>query len=380
MLMRQNLDHEESEKTKMETLSRGNADNPVSVTPDTLKMELNVLSLGCRKAGFKSRPLFIWGSPGVGKSQNVAQFAEDHSALLIDVRASQWDAVDTRGIPYLTDSKGTAWAVPDLFPTEEVAKLYEMIVLFLDELNSANPSVQAALYQLILDRRLGDYVLPDNVYIVAAGNQESDRAVTSKMSTALSSRFFHVTLGVDQESWIRWAINANIHPAILSFISWRKDHLHAFNPKSASKTQADPRSYEYLSDALYAAEELGINGEVESALVIGKVGEAIGAELLGFLRIYRRLPDPKSVILAPDSAPIDDDPSVNYALCCALAKLATRDNFDSLVVYANRLKADERCGVELETLLIRSSVVWNPEVANSLAFIKWASSNPDILF
>jgi hypothetical protein len=347
-------------------------DQPILVTSETLQGVLDVLLVA-------RRPLFVWGNPGIGKSQNIGQFAKRHDALLIDVRASQWDAVDTRGIPYLTDAKGTAWAIPEIFPSQELADQHEVIVLFLDELNSAPPSVQAALYQLILDRRLGDYVLPDNVFLVAAGNLETDRAVTNRMGTALASRFFHVRLGVDVDGWTKWALQADLHEAVIAFIRWRPAHLHVFDPKSPSKTQPDPRGYEYISDVLGAAEQLGINGAVEEALVIGKLGEAIGQELLGFLKIYRRLPDPDGVILAPDAAPIDDDPSVNYALCTALARRATRDNFDNITIYANRLKDDPRTGEELSTLLVRAAAVWNPEVQQSKAFIRWASENQDVL-
>jgi hypothetical protein len=350
-------------------METGSIDQPVLVTPDTLRGMLQVMQR-C------NRPVFIWGSPGIGKSTQVKAAASALGCEFVDWRTSQWDNVDSRGVPHVKDGE-THWAVPSVFPKEGCPPT----VVLADELNSAFDSVQASLYQLFDNSRsLGDYHLPDNVYVCAAGNLETDRAITRRMGTAIASRFFHVQLTTDVDAWTRWAIEEDLHPAVISFIRWRPGHLHVFDPKSPSKTQPDPRGYEYVSDALKAAEEIGINGDVESAIVIGKLGEAVGAELLGFLKIYRHLPDPDAVLLAPGDAAISDDPSVNYALCTALARRATRNNMENLCIYATRLGEDPRAGDELMTLLVRSACVWNPEVQQTKAFIVWAQDNPDVLF
>lgn len=359
------------------------------VTPDTL--------LGClRVITDIKRPIFIWGHPGIGKSAITNQLAEPDDIALIDVRASQLDAVDTRGVPFTYEVKAdatvdeefaaalpvvkrTGWAIPDLFPTAEYAAQFEIVYLFLDELNNAPPSVQAALYQLVLERRLGAYVLPDNVVIVAAGNLETDRGATHRMATPLASRFFHVELLVDVKAWEKWALGHDIHIACISYNRWRPEHLHDFDPKSPSKAQADPRGWEYVSDALKSCERLGINGTVEAALITGKLGEAIGSEFVGFLPIYRNLQDPDAVILAPDKAAIDKDPATNYALCGALAARATEGNIDRILTYAQRLGDDPSAGPEFMTLLVRQCAVKNPKIQTTRGFIQWASNNPDVL-
>jgi hypothetical protein len=355
------------------------------VTPDTLQAVLD----SCLRI---SRPAFIWGNPGIGKSDNVRGLIkrykkEGKKALLIDVRASQLDAVDTRGVPFTyevlsTETKTvrrTGWAVPDLFPSEEEAAQYDVIVIFLDELNNAPLSVQAALYQLVLDRQLGAYKLPDNVKILAAGNLETDRGATTRMATPLADRFFHFELLVDGDAWERWALDADMHIAVVAYRRWRPAHLHDWNPRSPSKAQATPRGWEYLSDALKDIEAHGVNGAVETALVCGKIGEAVGAEFLGFLKIYRNLQDPDAVILDPQNASISADPAVNYALCGALAARATEQNIDRIIQYAERLRDDKHAGPEFMTLLVRGAAVKNPSVQSTRGFIKWASSNPEVL-
>ena len=363
--------------------------NFTQVTPDTL--------LGClRVVTDILRPIFIWGHPGIGKSAITNQLAEPDDIALIDVRASQLDAVDTRGVPFtyevprdatvdeefavaLPVVRRTGWAIPDLFPTAEFAAQFTTVYLFLDELNNSPPSVQAALYQLVLDRKLGDYTLPDNVVIIAAGNLETDRGATHRMATPLADRFFHVQLLVDAKAWEKWALSNDIHIACIAYNRWRPEHLHDWQAKSPSKAQATPRGWEYVSDALKSCEKLGINGAVETALITGKLGEAVGAEFVGFLPIYRNLQDPDAVILAPDAAAIDKDPATNYALCGALAARATESNIDRILQYAQRLGNDKGAGPEFMTLLVRQCAVKNPKIQTTRGFIKWASDNPDVL-
>src|SRR6185312_1193369 len=186
------------------------------------------------------RPVFLWGSPGVGKSQTVAQVAAKAGIELRDVRAVQFDPVDLRGLPRIDSDGRTHWSVPDFLPRDGAG------VLFLDELNAADRAVQAACYQLVLDRRLGEYALPDGWTVVAAGNNQSDRAVTNRMSTALASRFVHLEYAVHLDDWCKWAVEHDLPPELIAFIRFRPNLLHAFDPQSTERTFPCPRTWEFM--------------------------------------------------------------------------------------------------------------------------------------
>jgi MoxR-like ATPase len=158
-----------------------------------------VTSVQARRALLKAfkikRPVFLWGPPGIGKSELVEGITKELNGFMIDLRLGQMDPTDIRGIPFYNKDIGKMdWAPPIELPDEEFASQWPVVVLFLDEMNSAAPAVQAAGYQLILNRRVGKYCLPDNVVIVAAGNRESDKGVTYRMPTTLANRFIHAEM------------------------------------------------------------------------------------------------------------------------------------------------------------------------------------------
>ena len=147
------------------------------------------------------QPAFIWGPPGVGKSSVIAQLARSLNLSLRDIRALLLDPVDLRGLPYVADGR-SRWAIPEFLRADGAG------ILFLDELNAAPGMVQAAFYQLVLDRRLGEYMLPGGWVIIAAGNRDGDRAYTTRMPTPLRNRFVHLDFEVDAQEWSEWAIGA----------------------------------------------------------------------------------------------------------------------------------------------------------------------------
>ena len=245
------------------------------------------------KAFAKKRPLFLWGPPGIGKSELVAEIAQELGGHMIDLRLGQMEPTDIRGIPfYNKDSGKMDWAEPVDLPTEELASQYPVVVLFLDELNSAAPSVQAAAYQLILNRRVGKYVLPDNVVLVAAGNRESDKGVTYRMPTPLANRFVHQEMRVDFPSWQEWAVNNGIHKDVVGYLSFAKQDLYDFDPKSASRSFATPRSWTFVSQFL----EEDSDEDTLMNLIAGTVGEGLAVKFMSHRKIAGRMPKPEDIL------------------------------------------------------------------------------------
>jgi len=241
----------------------------------------------------KQRPLFLWGPPGIGKSDLISGITKELNGKMYDLRLAQMDPTDIRGIPYYNKEKGLMdWAPPIDLPSEEEASKYPVVVLFLDEMNSAAPSVQAAAYQLILNRRIGKYELPDNVVMVAAGNREGDKGVTFRMPAPLANRFVHLEMRVDFDSWLQWAANNNIHKDVIGYISFAKQDLYDFDPKSASRSFATPRSWTFVSDLL----EDDLTESTVTDLVAGTIGDGVAVKFMAHRKIASRMPKPSEIL------------------------------------------------------------------------------------
>jgi hypothetical protein len=264
------------------------------------------------KAFSKKRPLFLWGPPGIGKSELVADIAQELGGYMIDLRLGQMEPTDIRGIPFYNKDTGKMdWAEPVDLPTEEFASQYPIVVLFLDEMNSAAPSVQAAAYQLILNRRSGKYFLPDNVVMVAAGNRESDKGVTYRMPTPLANRFIHQEMRVDFPSYQEWAVNNNIHKDVVGYLSFAKQDLYDFDPKSASRAFATPRSWTFVSQIL--EDEDGDDDTIMN-LIAGTVGEGLAVKFMTHRKIAGRMPKPEDILAGKEKDLNVKEVSAMYSL------------------------------------------------------------------
>ncbi len=242
----------------------------------------------------KQRPVFMWGPMGIGKSELIAGIAEEMGGLTIDLRMATMEPTDLRGIPYFNKELGVmAWAPPVELPSEELAAQYPIVVLFLDEMNSAAPAVQAAAYQLVLNRRVGTYKLPKNVVIVAAGNRETDKGVTYRMPAPLANRFVHLELRVDFDSWLSWAVDHRINKDVVGFCTFSKQSLFDFDPRSPSRSFATPRSWTFVSELL---DDIGEGDATTTDLVAGSVGEGLAVKFMAHRKIAGQLPNPTDIL------------------------------------------------------------------------------------
>lgn len=268
------------------------------------------------KAFNKKRPLFLWGPPGIGKSELVADLTEELGGAMIDLRLGQMEPTDIRGIPFYNKDLGKMdWAEPIDLPDAEFASQYPIVVLFLDEMNSAAPSVQAAAYQLILNRRIGKYIMPDNCVIVAAGNRESDKGVTYRMPTPLANRFIHQEMKVDFASWQDWAVNNGIHKDVVGYLTYAKQDLNEFDAKSASRAFATPRSWTFVSQLL--EDEDGDDDTIMN-LVAGTVGEGLAVKFMAHRKVAGKMPKPEDILSGKEKELNVKEVSAMYSLVISM--------------------------------------------------------------
>jgi hypothetical protein len=245
----------------------------------------------------------LWGAPGVGKSSIVAQTAKAFDLEFVDVRLSQLAPTDLRGLP-VPENGVSKWYPPEFLPTSGKG------ILFLDELNMAPPTMQGMAQQLILDRKVGSYTLPDGWFIWAAGNRKEDRASVFDMPAPLANRFLHLEVEPDLESFKRYGFTAGIHEHILAFLAFRPQLLHALDSKHPA--WPSPRSWEMASKLLNAGLDI-------SAVV----GAGAAAEFAAFIQVYDMLPalDPILEGRAKNMA-FPEEPSSRYATVIGLTMRA----------------------------------------------------------
>jgi hypothetical protein len=236
------------------------------------------------------RAVFLWGPPGIGKSDIVKQIGDDAGREVIDVRLALWEPTDIKGIPYYNADMGTmTWAPPAELPTDPNSTA----IIFLDELNSAPPAVQAAAYQLILNKRVGTYKLPAGVDIVAAGNRDGDRGVTYRMPAPLANRFVHLEAKVDFDDWQDWATLNKIHPEVVGYVGFAKQDLYDYDPKSSSKAFATPRSWSFVSDLLGDDD---CDTDTLHNLIAGAVGDGLATKFMAHRKVAGRMPKAADIL------------------------------------------------------------------------------------
>lgn len=253
-------------------------------------------------------PTFLWGAPGIGKSSIIKQIARESGIECIDLRLSLMDPTDLKGIPfYERDSHSALWAPPSFLPREGRG------ILFLDELNSAAPAVQASAYQLILDRKVGEYTLPEGWAIVAAGNREGDRGVVYRLPSPLANRFVHIEMDVNAADWRDWALRRGIDERVVAYIGFKNSALFGFDPLKNERSFATPRSWEAVHTIVNSA----LSKTLWLEAIAGAVGEDAAVDFLGFVQVMDKLPDVEA-ILRGEEVEASEELSTLYALSSAL--------------------------------------------------------------
>lgn len=307
-----------------------------------------------QKLPIKSVPsVMLWGAPGVGKSQAVRQLAKGieyntgKRVDVTDVRLLLFNPIDLRGIPTANADKTLAvWLKPQIFQMDESEDVIN--ILFLDELSAAPQSVQAAAYQITLDRVIGEHKLPENCIVIAAGNRTTDKSVAFKMPKALANRVLHIEVKGSFNSWKEWAIRSGINPKVIGFLSFRNNYLMGFDSSNDDLAFATPRSWEMVSNLLNSVSD---NVDKMYNMIAGLVGCGVAIEFQTWARVYGQLPEIKDIFEGKKpSLPTNTD--AMYAMISSMVTYA-RDHKDDLTQIANSIEYANMMPPDFSTVLMK---------------------------
>lgn len=274
--------------------------NVISLSVDNTINDLAPLYVAAleKKVPFSQIPApMLWGPPGVGKSDSIRQIAKEIEAktgkkvYITDVRLNLFNPIDLRGIPVANEDKTLAvWLKPKIFdmdPSEDIVN-----ILFLDEISAAPQTVQAAAYQITLDRMIGEHSLPDNCIVIAAGNRTTDRSVAYRMPNALANRLRHIEVACDFDSWSKWAINNHVHPLVLGYLAFDNSKLYQEDVEMDQVAFPTPRSWMFVSSILnlMCQDDNIMDVEKQYSKIAGCVGTTVAMEFVAYCKTHKDLP------------------------------------------------------------------------------------------
>lgn len=319
----------------------------------------------------------LHGSPAIGKSTIIHNVANTSKLKVLDLRLGQCEPTDMLGFPYVDLIKFKSGYVPmDTFPVEgdAIPEGFNGWLLFLDELTSAPPPVQAAAYKLILDRMVGLHHLHAKCFIVAAGNLESDNAVTHPMSTALQTRMCHLKLRLDVKEWLSWAMDEQFDHRITDYIQFAEHHLYTFDPDHTDLTYAAPRTWHMNNKVLTKACEGNVKDIDFLALSSGNITEGVTREFINFTEIYQHLPSIPSILSNPSGATLPSEPGTLFALTGSLGHAADKENIEKIMQYITRMP------LEFQVVTMRYVVKRDRGMKSVPVVASWLAQNIARLF
>ena len=332
--------------------------------------QAEVLLLDTMKAGLVPNLL---GSPGVGKSDIVRKIAEKLNVKVIDFRLSQADPTELNGFPTLDKVNNRAhYAPPIAFPLEgdPIPDGYKGWLLFFDEINTAAQLIQAASYKILLDRMVGEHKLHPKLIMACAGNLSTDKAIVNRLSTAMQSRLIHFNLEVNLEDWLTWAYANGVDSRVITFVQFRPELLHKFDPSHSDHTFPCPRTWVFLSRMIRNWTEIG---EDKTALLTGTIGEGAGLEFQGYLDIFGSLPTIGKIIQSPKTTEVSNRPDVLWAIGGLIVEHVDKDNIKPLMEYIDRMPA------EFQVITIKNMLRKDRNLYDTKTLSEWIKNNSQAL-
>lgn len=312
----------------------------------------------------RKRALFLKGPAGIGKSEAVFQASDFLSSRVddwrgvIDIRLSQMQPEDLRGIPAVDHANKIAEFYRfNTLPTDGAG------IIFLDEITSAAPAIQAASYQLVLTPQ--DFGIPDTWMVMAAGNKKSDRGVTFSIGGPLLNRFCQIDVETTLDDVRDYAVKRGIHAAITSFWSDRPDYIHKFEPTGGEvRPFPSPRSWFAVNDIL----QLDLPDDVRVECIKGDIGEEAGIAFEAHMRVFQETPRIDDILEGKD-AKVPEEMNALYCVAMGLVERMNKDNA------SNAWKFLEKCPGEIQNLTFKLAFKRDKSISKSAAFTKWAAAN-----
>lgn len=310
---------------------------------------------------------FIEGKPGGGKSslaRDIVRAMGINPERVTEFNPSLRDPVDIMGIPR-TDAECAKWLpMPEFYRIRDDGT-DQPCALIIEELSDASVPMQNPMCRVVLDRYAGELKLHPNLYIIATGNRTEDKSGATRMTTKLGNRMQTLVYDESLDDWCDWALDKGIAVEMIQFMRFRPNLLSDFDANR--KINPTPRSWE-MADAV----DTTLSSDLYFANIAGCVGEGAAAEYTGFRRIFGELPNIDGILLNPARADVPTDPAVLFALTGALAHRASKDNFDRLTEYVDRMPSD------FQVMCILDTVKLAPDVRNTKAFVQWSVKNANV--
>jgi hypothetical protein len=312
-------------------------------------------------------PILVKGKPGVGKTSIAEQVCAKLKYELMIEHPVVSDPTDYKGLPFAV--KGEANFLP-FANLKRMMTATRPLVVLLDDVGQAPPLVQASLMQLLLSRSINGKSVSEYVSFMACTNRRADKAGVSGMLEPVKSRFCTIVeLDADIDDWVKWALNADMPMELIAFLRYRPNLLCDFKPTAELTNSPSPRTAHNIGKLM----RIGLPPELEYETFSGAAGEGFASELIGFLKIWRNLPSPDMVIMAPDKVEVPKDIATLYAICGALAAKAGQNSFANIMKYGNRMPP------EFSVLLTRDCCAKEPSLVNTKAFVRWAEEHKDFV-
>lgn len=327
--------------------------------------------------------VMLWGAPGVGKSQAVRQLAKKietqtgKKTVVTDVRLLLFNPIDLRGIPTANADKTLAiWLKPQIFQMDSSDEIIN--ILFLDEISAAPQSVQAAAYQITLDRVVGEHKLPENCIVIAAGNRTTDKSVAFKMPKALANRLLHIEAEGNFKSWKAWAISNGVNHKVIGFLSFRQKYLMGFDSSSDDLAFATPRSWEMVSNILNT-----VSDDIDKMymLIAGLVGTGVAVEFRTWAKVYNSLPDIEDIFNGK-MPPMPKNTDAMYALVSSMTAYAREhknemNKITNSIIYADRMPPDFSAVLLKDYMYIEAD--YKEKLMHIPEFARWLSTKGRLL-